>query len=63
MSDNKYKEELIWKQKFSNELVEFRKKAYQMDNLMPKRYCLVLTNLCNLACDFCYQIRKKKKML
>ena len=32
-----------------------------MDNLMPKRYCLVLTNLCNLACTFCYQIRKKQK--
>ena len=45
MSANKYKEELIWKQKFSNELAEFRKKAYQMDNLMPKRYVLVLTNL------------------
>ena len=61
MLGNQYKEELIWKQKFSNELAEFRKKAYQMDNLMPKRYCLVLTNLCNLACDFCYQIRKKQK--
>ena len=61
MLSNQYKKELIWKQKFSNELAEFRKKAYQMDNLMPKRYCLVLTNLCNLACDFCYQIRKKQK--
>ena len=61
MLGNRYKEELIWKQKFSNELAEFRKKAYQMDNLMPKRYVLVLTNLCNLACDFCYQIRKKTK--
>ena len=61
MLGNQYKEELIWKQKFSNELAEFRKKAYQMDNLMPKRYVLVLTNLCNLACDFCYQIRKKQK--
>ena len=61
MLGDQYKEELIWKQKFSNELAEFRKKAYQMDNLMPKRYVLVLTNLCNLACDFCYQIRKKTK--
>ena len=61
MLDKKYKEELNWKQKFSNELALFRKKAYQIDNLMPKRYCLVLTNLCNLACDFCYQIRTKQK--
>ena len=61
MLDKKYKDELVWKQKFSNDLAKFRKKAYQEDNLMPKRYCLVLTNLCNLACDFCYQIRKKQK--
>ena len=61
MLDDHYKKELIWKQKFSNEIGEYRKKAYQADNLMPKRYCLVLTNLCNLACDFCFQIRKKKK--
>ena len=61
MLDNQYKKELIWKQKFSDELAEFRKKAYQTDNLMPKRYCLVLTNLCNLACDFCYQHRTKLK--
>ncbi len=56
-----YQKDLEWKQKFSNDLAEFRKKAYKLDNLMPKRYCLVLTNLCNLACDFCYQIRTKQK--
>ena len=58
-----YQKDLEWKQKFSNDLAEFRKKAYKLDNLMPKRYCLVLTNLCNLACDFCYQIRTNKKIL
>ena len=26
----------------------------------PKRYCFVLTNLCNLACTFCFQDRKKQ---
>jgi MoaA/NifB/PqqE/SkfB family radical SAM enzyme len=61
MIDKKYKEELIWKQKFNSDLAEFRKKAYKEDDLMPKRYCLVLTNLCNLACDFCYQYRTKLK--
>ena len=35
--------------------------AYDADIQMPKRFCLVLTNLCNLACDFCYQIRTKQK--
>tara|TARA_A100001015_G_scaffold314332_1_gene423547 strand:+ start:260 stop:1378 length:1119 start_codon:yes stop_codon:yes gene_type:complete len=53
--------DLNWKQKFASEIDEFRKKAYELDNLMPKRYCFVLTNLCNLACDFCYQYRTKLK--
>ncbi len=59
MIDEKYKNEIIWKQKYSNELADFRKKAYKFENLMPKRYVLVLTNLCNLACTFCFQHRKK----
>ena len=58
---NDYRNELVWKQKYSNEIDEFRKKAYKTDNLMPKRYCFVLTNLCNLACEFCYQHRTKLK--
>ena len=52
---------LVWKQKFAKDIDEFRKKAYESDNIMPKRYCFVLTNLCNLACDFCYQYRTKLK--
>ena len=28
---------------------------------MPRRYVFVLTNLCNLACTFCFQERKKRK--
>ncbi len=51
--------DLSWKQKFASEIEEFRKKAYQNDNMLPKRYCFVLTNLCNLACSFCYQYRTK----
>ena len=61
MIDKNYQKELDWKQKYNSDLAEFRKKAYKLDNLMPKRYCLVLTNLCNLACDFCYQIRTRQK--
>ena len=33
---NDYENELVWKQKYSNEIDEFRKKAYKTDNLMPK---------------------------
>lgn len=61
MINKEHQEKLKWKQKFNSDLAEFRKKAYELDNLMPKRYCLVLTNLCNLACDFCYQVRTKQK--
>lgn len=58
---NEYQNDLAWKQKYANEIGEFRKRAYETDDLMPKRYCFVLTNLCNLACEFCYQHRTKLK--
>ncbi len=61
MKTEKFKKISEQKQKFANDIEEFKKKAYELDNLMPKRYCLVLTNLCNLACDFCYQHRTKLK--
>jgi len=37
----------------------YSKKSYELGNLLPHRYVLVLTNLCNLACTFCFQERKK----
>ena len=40
--------------------VDYAKLAFQKDNLMPRRYVLVLTNLCNLKCSFCFQERKKR---
>ena len=46
---------------YSNQMENFRRVAYKTDDLMPKRYCFILTNLCNLACDFCYQYRTKLK--
>ncbi len=39
---------------------DYAKLAFTKDNLMPRRYVLVLTNLCNLKCTFCVQERKKK---
>ena len=39
---------------------DYAKLAFTKDNLMPRRYVLVLTNLCNLSCSFCVQERKKK---
>ena len=59
--ENSYQKDLVWKQKYANDIGEFRKKAYETNDLMPKRYCFVLINLCNLACEFCYQHRTKLK--
>ena len=39
---------------------DYAKLAFAKGNLMPRRYVLVLTNLCNLKCVFCVQERKKK---
>ena len=61
MSNIDYKKNIQWKEKFSNDLAEFRKRAYVDENLMPKRYVLVLTNLCNLACDFLFSTSNKTK--
>jgi len=38
----------------------YAKLAFEKDNLMPRRYVFVLTNLCNLKCTFCFQERKKR---
>ena len=40
--------------------IDFAKIAFEKDNVMPRRYVLVLTNLCNLKCTFCFQERKKR---
>lgn len=40
--------------------VEYTKLAFEKENLMPRRYVLVLTNMCNLSCSFCFQERKKR---
>jgi len=61
MIDKDYKKSIDWKEKFSNDLADYRKQAYVDESLLPKRYVLVLTNLCNLACDFCFQYRTKQK--
>ena len=45
---------------YYNRQADYAKLAFTKDNLMPRRYVLVLTNLCNLKCSFCVQERKKK---
>ncbi|MFL2875805.1 MAG: radical SAM protein [Candidatus Pelagibacter sp.] len=40
--------------------VEYTKLAFEKQDLMPRRYVLVLTNMCNLSCTFCFQERKKR---
>ena len=41
--------------------VEYTQKAFEKNDLMPRRYVLVLTNMCNLSCTFCFQERKKRE--
>ena len=45
--------------KYKAEIIDFAEKSYKEGNLLPKRYVFVLTNLCNLACSYCFQDRKK----
>ena len=46
---------------YYNRQADYAKLAFQKDNIMPRRYVLVLTNLCNLKCTFCFQERKKRE--
>ena len=50
----------IDRQKYHEDLVKYADLAFEK-NFFPKRYCFILTNLCNLACTFCFQERKRKK--
>ncbi len=47
--------------KYREDIINFADKSYNEENLLPKRYVFVLTNLCNLACNYCFQDRKKLK--
>ncbi len=46
-------------EKFYTDLRKFGEQAYQTEDMLPRRYVFVLTNLCNLSCDYCFQVRKK----
>ena len=41
--------------------LEYAKISFEKDNIMPRRFVFVLTNLCNLKCTFCFQERKKRE--
>lgn len=42
-----------------NKYLQSSQLAFDKDDMLPHRYVLILTNLCNLACSFCFQDRKK----
>ena len=48
------------KGKYHDNLIEYAINAKKNSIPYPKRFCFVLTNLCNLACTFCFQDRKKQ---
>ena len=43
---------------YHKERQEFAKLLYENLDMLPHRYVLVLTNLCNLKCSFCFQEKK-----
>ena len=45
---------------FYRRQLNYAKKAFEAGNMVPRRYVFILTNLCNLACSFCFQERKKR---
>ena len=48
------------KGKYHDNLIEYALDAKKNNKPYPKRFCYVLTNLCNLACTFCFQDRKRQ---
>ena len=47
-------------EKFYQKNLIYSKKSFEQKSLLPHRYVFILTNLCNLACTFCFQERKKR---
>lgn len=45
---------------FHKKQEELTELIYQTPNMLPSRYVFVLTNLCNLRCDFCFQKKKPR---
>jgi hypothetical protein len=52
----------IDRQKYHEDLVKYADKAFEKDDF-PKRYCFILTNLCNLLVIFVFRKEKKNMML
>ena len=48
------------KARYHKNLDRFSTNSFLENKNYPKRYCYILTNLCNLACTFCFQERKKQ---
>ncbi|MCP4138378.1 MAG: radical SAM protein [bacterium] len=49
------------KEEFHNTHEIFTDKAYNTPGMLPHRYVLVLTNKCNLRCDFCFQDKRSRE--
>jgi MoaA/NifB/PqqE/SkfB family radical SAM enzyme len=46
---------------FHGNYEKLAKRIYQNPNMLPSRYVYVLTNQCNLRCDFCFQDKESNK--
>ncbi len=46
---------------YHSERIKYSKLLSKSQNMLPHRYCFILTNKCNLNCSFCFQDRKGRK--
>ena len=44
---------------YHKERLRYTEILYETPGMLPRRYVFVLTNLCNLRCSFCFQVRRR----
>lgn len=47
-------------EEFHNRQEKLTRQIFQSEDMLPSRYVYVLTNACNLKCDFCFQDKRPK---
>ena len=48
-------------EEFHNKQERLTREIFASENMLPSRYVYVLTNACNLKCDFCFQDKRPKE--
>ena len=48
-------------EEFHHRQERLTRQIFQSEDMLPSRYVYVLTNACNLKCDFCFQDKRPKE--